>query len=103
MASLNWSLTAKIDLKEIYDFIAKDSRYYANSFVNKIKTGVKKLKSYQNMGRIVPEYNKDEIREIIFQNYRIIYHYDTQQIIILTIFHAARELSKYKIDDWEIK
>ena len=55
------------------------------------------------MGRIVPEYNKDEIREIIFQNYRIIYHYDTQQIIILTIFHAARELSKYKIDDWEIK
>ena len=68
MASLIWSDTSKNDLKEIYSFIAQDSRYYANSLINKINQSAKKLKYYPEIGRVVPEYQNVEIREIIFQN-----------------------------------
>ncbi len=73
MAGLVWSKTSKDDLKGIYSFISKDSKYYANTFINKINQSVKTLITYPEMGREVPEYQDVKIREIIFHNYRIIY------------------------------
>ncbi|MCK5198799.1 MAG: type II toxin-antitoxin system RelE/ParE family toxin [Spirochaetales bacterium] len=102
MASLIWSDTSKNDLKEIYSFIAQDSRYYANSLINKINQSAKKLKYYPEIGRVVPEYQNVEIREIIFQNYRIIYQLTEKKIIILTVFHTSRDLEKFELEDWEI-
>ncbi len=46
------------------------------------------------MGRRVPEAEEENIREIIFQNYRIIYRLETEQVLILTILHAARDFNK---------
>ena len=96
MASLIWTINAKNDLKEIYDYIAADSKYYANACVEKIKNTTKVLKSYPNIGRMVPEYNRDEIRELIYQNYRIIYKISQQQIFVVSIFHTARDLIRAK-------
>ena len=96
MESLVWTINAKNDLKEIYEYIAIDSKYYANTFVEKIRNTTKKLKKYPNIGRIVPEYNLDEIRELIYQNYRIIYKISKKKLYIVSIFHAARDLIKAK-------
>lgn len=73
MARLTWTINAKNDLHEIFAYIAFDSKYYAKAFVDKIRNIAKKLKSFPGLGRIVPEYNIVNIRELIFQNYRIIY------------------------------
>jgi len=103
VARLIWSQTSKKDLKEIYFYIAQDSKYYANSFVNKINQSVKKLKHFPRIGRVVSEYKNDSIRELIFQNFRIIYQISkTDSINILTIFHTSRDLRKLKLKDWEI-
>ena len=96
VAGLIWTINAKNDLKEIYEYIAADSKYYANAFVEKIRNTAKRLKSYPKIGRVVPEYNRDEIREIIFQNYRIIYKISKQKIYIAAIFYSARNLIKDK-------
>lgn len=100
MASIIWTITARNDLKNIFDYISKDSAYYARTFIKKIKYETKKIKSNPNIGRFVPEYNQKDLRELIFQNYRIIYKLESNKIIIVTIFHAARDLSQYNIDDW---
>lgn len=102
MAILVWSETSKNNLKEIYSYIAQDSRYYANSLINKINKSAKKLKYYPEIGRVVPEYQNVKIREIVFQNYRIIYQKSEKKIIILTVFHTSRDLSKFELEDWEI-
>jgi plasmid stabilization system protein ParE len=96
VASLIWTTNARKDLKEIYEYIAADSKYYAKSFVEKIKVNTKKLKSFPKIGRIVPEYNQDEIRELIYYSYRIIYKITKQNIFIVSIFHASRDLIKAK-------
>lgn len=41
-------------------------------------------------GRRVPEYELDQIREIIEGPYRIIYHIKPEQIDILAVIHGSR-------------
>jgi plasmid stabilization system protein ParE len=60
------------DLENIAEYIAKDSEYYAADFVERIITQVGKLESFANIGRKVPEQNDDNVREIIYHNYRLV-------------------------------
>ena len=96
MAKIIWTKTARNDIKDIYDYIAKDSKYYANMFIENIKNETKKLKSYPELGRVVPEYNKKRLRELIYKNYRIIYKLEEERIAIITIFHSARDLFNFR-------
>ncbi len=46
------------------------------------------------IGRIVPEMNLPEIREMIIGNYRLIYFIvDNEQIDILSVYHSSRNLN----------
>ncbi|MDT3739855.1 MAG: type II toxin-antitoxin system RelE/ParE family toxin [Candidatus Kapabacteria bacterium] len=97
MVSLNWTEQAVNDLNNVYDYISKDSKHYAIQHISRIRSKCSILKTNPLIGRIVPEFGIQNLRELIFGNYRIIYKViDTQQIDILTIFHAARLL---KIDN----
>jgi mRNA-degrading endonuclease RelE of RelBE toxin-antitoxin system len=44
------------------------------------------------MGRVVSEFKKHDIREIFVYNYRIIYEVQSHAITVLTIIHSARDL-----------
>jgi toxin ParE1/3/4 len=61
-------------------------------FVKKIYDSVQKLKDFPNIGRIVIEIDNPSIREIIFQNYRIIYRNMVDYVEIITIIHGSRLL-----------
>ncbi len=94
MVRINWTLQAKCDLKNIADYISNDSVRYAKLQVVKIRTKTTILKSHDKIGKIVPEIDKQNIRELIEGNYRIIYKIVSEnQIDILTIHHASRDLS----------
>jgi addiction module RelE/StbE family toxin len=92
MRRLVWTEPALADLEAIHDFIAKDSEYYASSFLQELIGQAEKLLIFPEMGRIVPEYGMKGIRELIFQNYRIIYRLEEDFTTILTIIHGKREL-----------
>ena len=62
------------DLQGIFNFIYRDSTYYAKIILDKIHVNMLKLKFFPQMGRKVPEFNKNEFRELIIQNYRVVYH-----------------------------
>ena len=95
MVQLKWTKLAVEDLKEIHDYVSRDSTKYARIQIIRIKSRTKILKSLPFAGRIVPEYNDENYRELIEGNYRIIYKIVTKYLIdILTVHHAARDLSK---------
>lgn len=58
------------DLEGIRDYIGRDSEYYASRFVERIIEAVESLEKFPEMGRIVPEADDKNIREILFSNYR---------------------------------
>ena len=98
MVRINWTFQAKNDLKDIADYISKDSKLYARRQVLKIRNRTIILKSQYYSGRMVPEIQDENIREIIEGNYRIIYRLvNENRIDILTIHHSSRDLGKRKI------
>ena len=92
MARIIWSPNASDDLESICEFIAIDSEYYARLFAKGVIKAIERLMVFPESGRIVPEYNLRNIREIIYQNYRIVYRVKSEIVEIVTIVHGARLL-----------
>ncbi|UOB19431.1 type II toxin-antitoxin system RelE/ParE family toxin [Abyssalbus ytuae] len=98
MVQINWTVQSVNDLKSIADYISVDSVKYAKLQIIRIKTRTFILKSQSHAGKIVPEINKSNIRELIEGNYRIIYKIvSEQQVDILAVHHSSRDLLRRKI------
>lgn len=98
-----YSRLALFDLKNIYEFILKDSFQYARKEVKSIRTVIEQLKSQPNIGKPF-EFRKELlIRELVFKHYRIIYEITPEQIRILSIHHSSRSLQNNPIaNDFDI-
>ncbi len=98
MVQIKWTLIARDDLSSIAEFISKDSITYAKLQIIRIKQRTQILKSQIHIGKPVPEYRSDSIRELLEGRYRIIYKIISEkQIDILTVHHSARDLIKRNI------
>ncbi len=83
--------------------IAKDSSFYAWQFIERIFEAAKKLDVFPELGRKVPEAeDREDVRELIFQGYRIIYLYHADQIYIITVIHGSRDLSSMENKPWAV-
>ncbi len=97
MVEVRWTHLAIDDLNEIGEYIAKDSRRYAEITVQELFDTTEILEQTPKAGRIVPEFNKPHLRELIQGNYRIIYKIiNTKTVDILTIHHAKRNIYRNK-------
>ena len=90
---VKWSSVAKADLREIYAFIKKDSKFYAQKVASEIIAKSEALESFPNMGRVVEELNDPNLREIIVYSYRLIYQISKESIEIVTLVHSRRNYS----------
>ncbi len=77
-------------MNEIIDYIAQDSLEYALSFYEHVREKVENLILFPKMGRVVPELDEPNIRELILRNYRIIYRISEKKIQIVRLFHGSR-------------
>jgi toxin ParE1/3/4 len=87
-----WSPLAIDRASEIADHIAQDKPSAADKWIETVFSKVERLKSSPETGRIVPEVRNNQIRELIYSNYRIIYRLEEKQISILTIRHGKQML-----------
>lgn len=87
-----WSPLAVDRASEIADYIAQDKPSATEKWIDTVFSKVEQLKSSPEIGRIVPEINDSQFRELIYGNYRIIYRIETKQISILTIRHGRQIL-----------
>jgi len=99
---IEWTKPALLDLESIRKYIRRDSEYYATRFIERVIEGIESLEKFSEMGRRVPEAEEENIREILFYNYRIMYRVETKRILILTVIHGSRDISKKRPQPWEI-
>lgn len=99
---LRWSKRALKDVAQLRDYIALDSPFYARQFIARLATRLEGLPEFPQSGRLVPEAERDDIREIVYQGYRAIYQLrETQQeIVIVSVVHGSRDLSNTKNQTW---
>ena len=94
MARLGWSVSSQQDLVEIGDFIARDSALYAIGMVDRIIAAAEGLEANPRLGRVVPEYGRDDLRELIVESHRLVYLIRGDEIIMVRVIHGARDFRR---------
>jgi toxin ParE1/3/4 len=89
---ITWSPLAIGRINEIADYIAADNPDAAIKWVDEIFEKVERIEDFPLSGRLVPELERKDMREILFGNYRIIYRIMKNEISILTIRHLKQQL-----------
>jgi plasmid stabilization system protein ParE len=50
------------------------------------------LSAFPDMGQMMPEAGRPEVREIIVEPYRLIYRRDPEEVIIMGVFHFRQQV-----------
>jgi len=79
-------------LEEICNFISQDSPHYSAVFAKRIFSIIQGIPDFPYAGRMVPEYGIGNLREKLYQDYRIVYRIKKDAIEIAAITHGARIL-----------
>jgi len=87
-----WTDTAKRNLRTIHDFIAQDSPTYAKRMVDRLTSRSKQIGAFPLSGRVVPEFDVGQIREVLESPYRIIYHVRPDHVDVIGVVHMSRRI-----------
>ena len=87
---VQWTKTARDDLKAVWDYIARDSIFYADKFTDGLLKATDVLETFPEYGRIIPEIGDSNTREIIYGSYRIMYLISDESVFITQVVHGAR-------------
>ena len=88
---VRYSLLAIQDFKSIYNFIAKDSPFYAKKEIQFIKAKIKVLSANPLAGKKLQTLLMKDYRELVVKHYRVFYSVEDKFIDILSIQHANRD------------
>ncbi len=86
---VNWSPSARRDLQQIHAYIAFTSDDYARLLVDRIMDAVEQLRTFPESGGMLPEKERDDLRQIFVANYRIIYRIHPDVIEVALVLHGA--------------
>ena len=89
---VQWTENAVGHLCSIYEYIATNSTTYGKRMVDRITRRSEQIAEQPFSRRKVPEYDADDIRELIENPYRIIYRIKQNQIDIIAVIHGAKLL-----------
>ena len=89
---LRWTEQARRDLVAIGRYIAQDQPSAARRWVDKLRQQAQRAVEAPRSGRKVPEFDREDLREILFRGYRIVYALRGETIEVLTVFEGHRLL-----------
>ena len=95
---LYWTDTAADDLKNIQRYISFDKPDAGKQWIERLRNRARKACDSPMIGRIVPEFSREDIRELIEGNYRIVYQVFPEHLVVLTVFEGHKLLSTERID-----
>jgi plasmid stabilization system protein ParE len=76
----------------IASYIASDSPFYAGSVVRRIIELTRTLEKFPRAGRKVPEFEDENVRELIAYSYRIIYRVESAEVVVAAVIHGKRDM-----------
>jgi len=87
-----WTESAKADLKQLVTYIAEDNPSAAERFGLAIIEKIESVGEYPRIGRVVPEENNENLRELPYSPYRLIYeiHDNIRVVYVVRIWHSYR-------------
>ncbi len=93
-SNLYWTRQAREDLRAIRAHIARDAPATATAYVRKLRASVERLRHFPFSGEVVPELGREDLREVLQGNYRLIYRVSEMRLDILAVYHSSRILDE---------
>ena len=88
-----WTLLAVERATEAAAYIARDKPAAARTWLEGVFEAVDRLEAFPQSGRMVPEIDSPEYREIVYRkSHRIVYHVEKSVVRILTVRNFAQRL-----------
>jgi plasmid stabilization system protein ParE len=85
-------------LDEALAYIARDSHAAAERLLIEALDAASSLGVFSERGRLVPELNQPNVRELFVQRYRLLYEVTASEVHILAFVHGARDLRRSGIE-----
>ena len=95
---LVWTRRARDDLTDIALFIARDKPDAAFSWVERLEKRAEAILNAPRSYRMVPELERDDIREVLTGNYRTIFKIEKDRVVVLTVFEGHELLDAAAVD-----
>lgn len=92
MAELHWALTAAEDLQALEEYIARDSKQHAVAFIDMLVERAEILRQSPYLGRMVPEFTREDLRELLVRGQRILYVVTPGSVTVVRVIHGSRNL-----------
>lgn len=90
---IRWSEDARDDLREAVVYIAQDDPGAARKLASRIRQVLGRASRFPRMGRVVPEFDDELLREMIIAPYRVVYRLRTEQeLLVVRVWHSRRLL-----------
>ena len=87
---VHWTEAARAQLRDIHSFVARSSPQYAKKLVDRLTRRSQQIGAFPQSGRVVPDVNDVNVREVLEGPYRIIYHILDDQVDVIAVVHGAR-------------
>jgi addiction module RelE/StbE family toxin len=88
---VEWTDAALEQLWAIHEYLSQSSPEYAQRVVDRLTRRTQQIRNFPLSGRVSPEFNKPQIREVIEGPYRIIYYIKPDQIDVLAVIHGSQQ------------
>jgi len=92
-----WSPLADRQVDEAVENSAHDDPIAALRWLEHILERVKALARFPDSGRVVPETQREDVREIIVSRYRVMYRRRDDRVEIVAIRHEARAFDEREV------
>ena len=88
-----WTQHARQMLEDGVSYVAHDSRPAAERLLIQALEAASSLSVHSERGRVVPELDRTNIRQLLVQRYRLLYEVTPAEVQILAFVHGARDLT----------
>ena len=88
---VHWTATAIDHLRHIHAYIGQSSPEYALRVVDRLTRRSQQIAQFPESGRIVPEADLPQIREVMEGPYRIMYHITPDRVDIIAVIHGSQQ------------
>lgn len=78
----------------MHAYIAQSSPEFARRMVDRITSRSEQIAAFPLSGRVVPEFNVGQLRELFQRPYRIIYHVRPDKIEVVAIVHMSQRINQ---------
>lgn len=89
---VHWTDRAKARLRLIHEHIAHDAPLVAAQVVERLLARSRQIGNAPYAGRQVPEFQRDDLREVLERPYQLIYRIHTDRIDIIAVMHYRQLL-----------